>query len=201
MIFYHVSFDMEEKENPYLFIPRIPIFKATSEDAITPRICLSTSVENCIQAISPANRDIRVWAKFRLFHVDIDIKDPLLKDPKSIVDKVPDAVVNNEYWYMGNLYMKYEDKIITEFRVHPEINFDLISKEDMHSVLSEILPEEIACMLDFGKTPKSIYMDLNKLLLDSPLKRKKFLLIDDIDNRLTELPFVGFNAIDKIEYI
>jgi hypothetical protein len=142
---------MEEKENPYLFIPRVPVYGACVEDRTIPRICLSTSIETCIQAIAYGNRDIRPGSKFRIFYTDISLDDPNLKYPEDIVDKVPDSIINNEYWYTDNLLMKYTDNMIMSVNSHKAIN-----KEIYYKVYDSILADE-------NLAPLATYIAIDKI--------------------------------------
>ena len=102
MKLFHVSYDRV----PY-FKPRIPKYRLPEEDAITPRICLSTTVERCVNA-KPHQAQALYLARefgFRMpvyvyeFDTD-DIPEDKLIGPIQLRDQydVEDAVENNEYW-------------------------------------------------------------------------------------------------------
>lgn len=104
MKLYHISYDKVLN-----FVLRVPKNRLPEEDSTTPRICLSTSIEKCVNA-KPNQAQALYLAKkqsFRMamyvyeFHTDEIAEDKLI-GPKQLKEKyhVLDAINNNEYWLL-----------------------------------------------------------------------------------------------------
>lgn len=113
MKFYHVS---EDIYNDILeFKPRVPKSILKGENDNISRVCVAKEIKNCINSVDyydsinflySSVEDNEVLCGNRLLKVyefEIDDEDDLLKDFFEISKYVPDAIVNEEYWYMGNL--------------------------------------------------------------------------------------------------
>ena len=99
----------------YSTAPTIPHRLMKNENAVIPRICLSDSILGCINAIGPGvflntiELDVVVvkiyYLAILVHEFDVDINDKNLLTPSELVQKklVPDALQNNEYWYLDNL--------------------------------------------------------------------------------------------------
>ena len=99
---YHVSYDTTEPLDKE-FIPKIPQNTATGENESIPRVCLSDSIEGCINAIEDNfgnyededRATIIVWeSEFSLFDDKLLCWQYLYEN-----DLVPDAALTHEYWY------------------------------------------------------------------------------------------------------
>ena len=105
MKLYHVSYDKIHR-----FIPGIPRYRLPGEDSVTPRICLSTSIERCInakphqaQALYLA-REFGFWFPVYVYEFDTDrIPDSDLVKPERLFEQyhVDDAVQNSEHWLLA----------------------------------------------------------------------------------------------------
>lgn len=104
MKLFHVSYD-----RVLYFKPHIPKYRLPGEDAVTPRICLSTSIERCVNA-KPHQAQALYLAREFGFRMPVYVyefdtgnipKDKLL-GPNQLKDQyyVEDAVENNEYWLL-----------------------------------------------------------------------------------------------------
>jgi len=128
--FYHLSLVPVDE-----FIPGVPTYRRPEEDGTMKRICLSDSIENCLSAVSwfgssSAPEDIMTEVGSKIIFVyEFEIEENLLKTPEEvyIIGNVCDAILNQEYWYIGeeNLIPKnaYSISIIDYF-------------EEEHTVLS-----------------------------------------------------------------
>ena len=112
-----------------VFTPRIPISRMCYEDAITPRICLSTSLEGCFSAAPWGGEGLDINPKsvvYRIYEFDDTNIPPknivtteYLTGMYSIIDEeplVPDAEFTNEVWVVNkdlqpdNIYYVVVDK-------------------------------------------------------------------------------------------
>lgn len=104
MTLYHVSYDRIPR-----FELRVPRNRLPYEDDTTPRICLSDSIEHCINAKSGQGQPLYL-AKHYGFRVSLyvyefdtnDIPSDALIAPDELVDRyhVADAKFNHEYWLL-----------------------------------------------------------------------------------------------------
>lgn len=109
IILYHASYDLSEPLIK-MFVPRIPHNSETGEDNTQARICLSDSIEGCINAMESQHSivsneqiiPIVVWEK------EFSFDDPFLRDWKFLYEQglVPDAALTHEYWYLTSIHMK-----------------------------------------------------------------------------------------------
>lgn len=102
---YHISLDFG-KNDDLCFIPRIPASAADGEDKTIKRVCLSDSIEGCINLADLSNGDLKSHLfpikseksspiKVYEFHIDTDS----ILYPNQISKYVPDAEIFGEYWY------------------------------------------------------------------------------------------------------
>lgn len=106
---YHISYDLSEPLEK-TFIPKIPGNPEFGEDESICRICLSDSIEGCINAAEDKLWDkqknnittIIVWEK------QFDLSDEKLKSWEYLYENnlVSDAALTHEYWYLDQLNMK-----------------------------------------------------------------------------------------------
>lgn len=107
MKLYHVSYDRIEN-----FVLRIPKNRLPMEDSTTPRICLSTSIERCVNA-KPCQGEALYFARqqglrvaFYVYEFDTEqIPAENLIPPKMLQEHygVLDAEKNKEYWIVENI--------------------------------------------------------------------------------------------------
>lgn len=100
MLLYHVSYDHLTG-----FQLRVPRHRVPGEDAMTPRICLTTSIERCInakpfmaQALYLAREIGAPMALYIYQFQSEDVPDGKLLPPDQI--PVPDSQQNQEYWLL-----------------------------------------------------------------------------------------------------
>lgn len=134
--FYHVSFDLCNKS--YMFFPRIPESAGDGEDKITERICLSSSVEGCMKAIGPCDRNLGVGSKFILRTIAMEYPNPNLICPGTLYEsgRVPDALETNEYWCLyplifGNVF----ECEITRIEAYHDMNWSCVKLEDCKRII------------------------------------------------------------------
>lgn len=98
---YHVSYDKIGR-----FTPRIPQNRCPGENGAIPRICLSDSIEHCINALpcraEPIRRSMNAGASVGLFVYTFYPEDEeTILCPEQISHMVPDALDNHEYWLLA----------------------------------------------------------------------------------------------------
>lgn len=106
MKLYHVSYDKISR-----FVLRVPKDRLLGEDGTVPRICLSISIENCINA-KPNQADALYLAREQgiplaiyVYEFDTeDIPEGKLVEPEVLYEKydVLDAIDNREYWLLDD---------------------------------------------------------------------------------------------------
>ena len=159
---FHVTFDTENTS--FVYHPRVPESAGNSEDRETPRICLSDSIEHCMQAIAPALRDVRAGAKFIVKSVWMPKGTPGVISPKQLKEsgRVPDALENNEYWYLNDLkFDQVYQCSIKSFDYEYELGWTCIPLEKCIEVI-EKYPNPFASGYNLYDNSKSLYEALSK---------------------------------------
>lgn len=116
MKMYHVSLDIFK--NIEVFVPRIPKSRMKNEDSTTPRVCISNSLENCLNGLTYM---LNYWKfitddmdtnfsvldemcprilKVYEFEIKSDLVSPEKLDSENLV---PDASTTEEYWSLKEL--------------------------------------------------------------------------------------------------
>lgn len=130
---YHVSLRFWDEITK--FIPRVPKGRLDSvgEDALTPRICLSDSIEGCLTGVpwggynlikDPPYGKAGLAAIVRLYRFDkYKIKKENLLNPQQIKECVPDSEVSREYWVINQEIVPEKSHIVIlrDFCVKPVI--------------------------------------------------------------------------------
>ncbi len=143
MTLYHVSFGLQEIEK--LFIPKVPESCAAilGEDAKTPRICFSSSIARCIQATEclPA-----VGEPITVYKLEVEPNDSSLISPKVLYHsgKVPDALENQEYWYLKEVSLIGEHRIITHQDYELSLAWSVIKMQDVIKIVQSIIDVHMA---------------------------------------------------------
>lgn len=101
-LLYNVSFKTTGIDRLY---PSVPYSAAEGEDKTIERVCLADSIAHCFQSIGASFRDLHVGVVFEVREAAVDPEDELLIKPKQLWQQrlVPDALENQEYWYLGEL--------------------------------------------------------------------------------------------------
>lgn len=174
MILYHVSYRPISQ-----FLLRVPPHRLWDEDAVTPRICCSSSIENCINAKPQRTEFLNLCLDLQLpciifvYQFDVSVSDPGIFTPKQLADRnlVADAMENEEYWICDHVpfYQTHVFKVdnVTFFgdavgkvilqNPNKECDFSLVDLSQTYSkrLHTEICPDEdfpdmIAEMLEHG---------------------------------------------------
>lgn len=158
MVFYHVSFLRGKRHRVKTFVPRVPDTCAPDEDKSFPRICLTPTVEQCVQAMAPDSRDLRKGAVVTVYTAEISENDPCLWRPEEIADRVPDSVENQEYWYVAPLTMVANEFEIADFCAYHDLAWTIITVQDVEHGIEN-------CARD--KDSKDAYLNVVKMHCDS----------------------------------
>lgn len=151
---YHVSFNVDERIK--VFTPRIPDTVGAGEDKTIKRVCLADSVEHCLQAISPAQRDIAVNSMFYLYEFLIPRNKLICSEELYAKNLVPDATENNEFWYTKDLY-PVDCKLcrIKNFSYEFCIQFEPLDFKEVRRLVEKYVPEFV--YNGSSRHPKDIY--------------------------------------------
>lgn len=209
MKFYHVSIDVFEDIK--LFTPRIPSSTMPREDVNINRICVSTSIEDCLNGIQyfsilreslflssednysfidNTNRVVKVY--------EFEYSKNNIKTPEDINHLVPDSIQTNEYWILENLepidsYIINITDIKTEFDCKSNyepykitnIKYDIVSISDISSTAILTIANKEMLNEIYNENTLSIPLILNENSLI--IKTKNFpLLKEHYKNILTE---------------
>lgn len=137
---YNVTFRLND-ESEYL-VPKVPYTAAPDEDRVTKRICFADTIEHCLQAIG--HRDLYEGCYIVVRSVDENGLDPFkLVTPEELFDtgKVPDALENNEYWYLDEVAVNREIYMVEHFDYEHGIAFTCIRKDDMAALVEKYVPD------------------------------------------------------------
>lgn len=209
MKFYHVSIDVFKDIN--LFTPRIPHSTMSVEDTTISRICVSTSIEDCLNGIqyfsilreslflSPEDNYSFIENINRIVKVyEFEYCKDNLKIPNEISDLVPDSIQTNEYWILEDLkptnsYIISITDIKTEFDCKSNyepykitnIKYDIVSISDISSTAILTITNKEMLNEIYNENTLSIPLILNENSLI--IKTKNFpLLKKHYKNILTE---------------
>ena len=135
---YNITFKTYDQSTR--LIPHVPYTAAPDEDRIMKRVCFADSIEHCISAIGPSNRDLYTGCYIVVRSVD----ESCLKPSKLIVPeelfhtgKVPDALENQEYWYLDEIDVKRELYKVNDFMAERALAFSCIKKDDLGDLMEK----------------------------------------------------------------
>jgi hypothetical protein len=134
---------VSESDNLKILYPRIPnnfMTKCGAEESKTKRVCVSTSVEGCLRALSRNLKD----AKLFVYSVE-NTFDSVIKRPSK--KEVPDSGITEERWILGKTALKLEYMIQVDKSVGKGMPFSFKIKNEeyttelynwtFHKILSE----------------------------------------------------------------
>ena len=140
MKLYHIAMGWTEISK--LFVPRVPETRAYGEDDVTKRICLSTSIEGCFNAM--ANKPYQSNTKITLYEVNTD--DYVSYEKLYSTGKVYDAYLTHECWYLQPIIMTGKHLILKNF------------ESDIEFVPDETRKDEFLCFLfDYLENHKNVF--------------------------------------------
>lgn len=191
MKLYNITYNL--KDMTTTLIPKIPHSAGDGEDKTTPRVCLTDSLENCLQAFGSAYRDLSDGACILIREVEVDKNDVYLVNPLTLKEdnKVPDALENNEYWYL---------KPITCDVIKAEI----IDADTEFTIAWTCIPigkcrEIVSKYSDINVEDYEDSYGLYETFMDWANKNKKWNEMDYVWNELVELPWSQKTEINKLK--
>lgn len=138
---YNVTFSVWDTSN--WLVPYVPYSAAEDEDRKTDRVCFADSIENCIAAIGSCNRNLHTDCLIAVRYVDEKSLDPSkIVTPQELFDtgRVPDALENHEYWYLGEVRVEREIYKIKNYTFEYAIAFTCIAKDDLAYIINRYNP-------------------------------------------------------------
>lgn len=204
MELYHVSFygDGSSKH----FYPRVPESAGDKENKNIARICFSTSVEKCIQAIGPSNRFLCMGATFFLYKFCTDMTSGNLITPQKLFQSglVPDSLENEEYWYLSDLVLQPLRCKIMDCDGFCDIAWSCVKYEDVMQIIRDLLRLESAEFQNYivpiiteEQTSEALYYRVVKCAE----KFQAFAFIDNVWDEIAMLPWAQIYRINKINYV
>lgn len=188
---YHISF--EDLGKYCRFKPRIPRNTAGAEDKKTSRLCLSDSIENCINAI-PDGPDMIGNEPIYVYYFDLWLKDPYLITWKTLYNSglVPDAGITHEYWYKSDIVMPRRKIVINSF---DDKYTYVVNESDKDRLFRIILRESKLPEQYIEKYSKESMVDIANQLLQKDRRIKPYL-----SKILAEADFETMLTIRNIQY-
>ena len=204
MKLYRVSFDKSASLDR-TFVPMIPESAGLDEDKTIRRVCLSSSIEGCLQAIPRGGKDISVGAELIIYEADIDASDENLIFPEEVREYVPDALENDEFWYMKELPMTGTVITLTNFDYSCELAFTAVDEDDFIARMLDTVSEEAYKYLE--KVSDIMFDDSIILgaryhnVIDYLFKIKEYKLVDDIEDAVALTPWAQAVKFSNVEYV
>lgn len=141
MTLYNVTFNIKDKRN--ILEPSIPDSAGDGENKTIKRVCLTDSIAHCMQAIAVGNRDIRVGATLIIREVNLkNLNKKLLISPRELKERglVPDALENNEFWYLGKVKFKCITCKIVDFDAEIDLAWTCIPIQSCREIIKKYIP-------------------------------------------------------------
>lgn len=139
MIFYHV--EQAKKKEITTFIPRIPSETLKDENITIPRICVSSSIEGCLNAVPWGGHYLDYFPECQIIRVYVFETDNYLTPEELVENKyVADALYNNEFWILDEIQPLDMFYISNISYTHKVIEFE---NGKTHTILENIKYDEI----------------------------------------------------------
>lgn len=198
MKLFHVSLGLQDKQK--LFVPRVPesCAKGQGEDDTIPRICFSSSIEKCIQAIETFPQ---LGELVTIYTFEVDEQDPHLESPASLVkaSKVPDALENQEYWYTKEVSLTGEHRVTAMLRREFALAWSRISVQDVQKLVQSMIEEnDLSFSLDASIANSEQLYNAFAFWLD---KNELYNLSDIFYDKIAELPWAQLRKVTEVQTI
>lgn len=192
MKFYNITFDLNNRDK--VLKPYIPYSASDKENRTIKRVCITDSVEHCMQAIATGNREVYKGSPFVLRVVEIVKSNNQLVYPDKLVScgYVPDALENKEYWYLKPIQCRAYKCVIESFDYEYDIAWTCIKTEDCRRIVKRITGKEF----NRCKSALSIYKSFCKWANEI----KAWSMLDDVWDALVELPWAQKTKIYNLKY-
>lgn len=197
MRLYNVTYDISDK-NTVLF-PRIPYHIGFDEDKETPRVCLADSIQHCIQAMASSIRNLDDGTHIVIREVDVELNDENLICPDELkyTKKVPDAMENQEYWYLKPIKCNIKEVQIIDARIDFDFAWTCIPVYEVEEIIDRYFSD-----LDFKK--ERDYCNANELYTDFwnyANDNKLYNAMDLIDDKIACLPWATITRVTNLVII
>lgn len=203
MKLYNVTFNLVDDSN--LLVPYIPFTAGLKEDRETKRICLADSVEHCFQALCLQEQDFYEGREFLLREIEVDVEDENLVFPEELwgSKRVPDAMENQEYWYLQPIRCKVSKRTILDVALREcEIAWSCIHVDDLKDIANILMLENKEYNLCFDTTITTHKPYGSQVLFDALMaecyKKHAKLVITSLWNMVLDLPWSTTNIVDRV---
>lgn len=203
MRLYNVTFNMMDDSN--LLIPYIPFSAGPDEDRITKRICLADSIEHCFQALCLQEQDFYEGREFLLREIEVDIEDENLVFPEELwgSKRVPDAVENQEYWYLKPVKCKVSKRMILDVMQRDyEMAWSCIHVNDLKEIANILALKNKEYNLCFNTVVDEQMSYGSQVLFDALMaecyKKHAELIISDLWDMVLDLPWSTTSIVDRV---
>ena len=193
MKLYNITFNL--KDTRKILESAIPDSAGTVENKTIKRVCLTDSIEHCMQAIAVGNRYIANGAKFIVREVNIPKNANALIHPNQLYKNnlVPDALENNEFWYLHSIKCKTYLCEIIHFDFEHDLAFSCIQANDARLIINKYVPE---LKLGRYKNSKNMYDAFCNYVNKHCLWNE----FDSVWDDLAELPWAQTTKITGLQY-
>lgn len=203
MKLYNVSFNLNNLNN--VLLPAIPDSAGDTENKTIKRVCLADSIEHCMQAIASDNREMCNGAKFIVREVDIPLTKKSLVHPRFLKERgyVPDALENNEYWYLEPVKFKMYLCELEHFDSDFTVSWSCITREQILNIVTKYIKTK---RFDRYKTSKGIYNAFCKFINEKTQfatetqRCKYYNIYDEVWEDLVGLPWAQKTELTNIRY-
>lgn len=194
MKLYNVTFNESDMNNELK--PTIPDSTGDLENKTIKRVCLSDSIEHCIQAIAPCNRNMRVR---NILNVRVTSTERIgtnnIITPKELFNKgyVPDALENNEYWSLVPVRFNLEKHKIVSFDSEYDLGWTVVKLDKLQSIIAGCtkgiinIPDKITYS---SESSQALHKNVLDYIYSSDIPwDEKYKLEDAIWDELVEIPY------------
>lgn len=150
MKFYNITFDLTDRRK--ILVPCIPETAGATENKTISRVCLSKTLEGCIQAVSRR----QIYKGSQLIVREANLDEQRLVNSKTLYNNklVPDALENKEYWSLTPVTFKVYLCEILSFDNDFTLAWSCISRKDCLNIVEKYIK---STSFRKYKTSKSIY--------------------------------------------
>lgn len=200
MTLYHVTDNLDQPD-VHTFVPRIPASAACDENTTIPRICMSPSIELCLQAMPCDSRCncLFTGGMVRVYSGEFDKKE--LVSPQELFEKnyVPDALENQEYWVTRPVILPSRVYAVQDFEQEHEIAWSRVEKSTVARIVLKLcsFEEETLIMRDFIRKTGSA-QELYEKAMAYYITNGMWQKTDDIWDEIVEDPRAHKTAIEKL---
>ena len=203
MKFYNVTFNLADNRN--VLTPCIPDSAGNDENKIIKRVCITDSVEHCMQAIASVNREMCAGAKFIVREAELPLTKETLVHPRFLKEQgyVPDALENNEYWSLEPVKFKLYLCELEYFDSDFTVAWSCVTRNQILNILTKYIKTK---RFDRYKTSKGIYNAFCKFINEktqfaSEKQRVYYYnMYDSVWDDLVELPWAQKTELTNIKY-